>query len=164
MTMADRIVVMNGGRIEQIGAPLELYDRPVNRFVASFIGSPAMSFISGTYRRNSLGAAIELADGGLLPVNPVDAPDGTVVDVGIRPENYVLLDNGPLQFQTEVVETTGPETHVFGRIAGAEVRCVFRLRLDPAPGTVLRLGAEPGHIHIFDATTGLRLPSTATVQ
>ncbi len=164
MTMADRIVVMNGGRIEQIGAPLELYDRPVNRFVASFIGSPAMSFISGTYRRNSLGAAIALADGGLLPVNPVDAPDGTVVDVGIRPENYVLLDNGPLQFQTEVVETTGPETHVFGRIAGAEVRCVFRLRLDPAPGTVLRLGAEPGHIHIFDATTGLRLPSTATVQ
>ena len=164
MTMADRIVVMNGGRIEQIGAPLELYDRPVNRFVASFIGSPAMSFISGTYRRTATGAAIQLADGGLLPVNPVDAPDGTVVDVGIRPENYVLLDDGPLQFQTEVVETTGPETHVFGRIADAEVRCVFRLRLDPAPGTVLRLGAEPDHIHIFDATTGLRLPSTATVQ
>jgi multiple sugar transport system ATP-binding protein len=155
---------MNGGRIEQIGAPLELYDRPVNRFVASFIGSPAMSFISGIYRHDGAGAAIEFGDGARLPVHAVEAADGTRVDVGIRPENYLLVENGPLPFETEVVETTGPETHVFGRIGAEEVRCVFRLRLDPAPGTVLRLAAEPEHIHLFDATTGMRLGPIVPVQ
>ncbi|MBN9311084.1 sn-glycerol-3-phosphate ABC transporter ATP-binding protein UgpC [Devosia sp.] len=164
MTMADRIVVMNAGRIEQIGTPLELYDRPANRFVASFIGSPAMSFISGTYHRRGTDAVVDLTGGGTLPVNPVDAPDGTRVDVGIRPENYVFADDGALQFKVEVVEPTGPETHVFGTIANEEVRCVFRIRLDPEPGSILRLTAEREHIHLFDAASGVRLAETARVQ
>jgi hypothetical protein len=154
MTMADRIVVMNAGHIEQIGSPLELYDKPANVFVASFIGSPAMSFISGTYHPRDIGAVVELADGALLPVHPVSAPDGAAVEVGIRPENYLFTDNGPLQLVVEVVEPTGPETHVFGRMAGKEVRCVFRIRLDPALGSTLQLGAAPDHIHLFDATSG----------
>ncbi|WP_374619323.1 ABC transporter ATP-binding protein [Devosia sp.] len=157
MTMADRIVVMNAGRIEQIGAPLELYDRPANVFVASFIGSPAMSFVSGTYRSRDIGAVVELADGALLPVHPVRATDGTAVEVGIRPENYQFAEGGPLKLEVEVVEPTGPETHVFGRMAGKEVRCVFRIRLDPAPGSTLQLGAAPDNIHLFDATSGERL-------
>ncbi len=164
MTMADRIVVMNAGRIEQIGSPLELYDRPANRFVASFIGSPAMSFIAGTYRSREGGAVVELAEGGVLPVLPVEAPDGSAVDVGVRPENYLLAEDGPLQLAVEVVEPTGPETHVFGQMGGHDVRCVFRSRLNPAPGTVLRLSAQPQHIHLFDIRSGIRLAERATVQ
>ncbi len=162
MTMADRIVVMNGGHIEQIGAPLELYDRPANRFVASFIGSPAMSFLSGTYSRQDGGqSAVVLNDGSRLPVNAIDVADGVKVEVGIRPENYLLAENGPLTLAVEVVEPTGPETHVIGTIAGEEIRCVFRTRLDPAPGTKLSVSAEPQHIHIFDVANGRRLPPVA---
>ena len=157
MTMADRIVVMNAGHIEQIGSPLELYDRPANKFVASFIGSPAMSFFSGTYRRRDGKALVELKDGGLLPVAAATIADGTAVDVGIRPENYLFAEDGPLHLTVEVVEPTGPETHVFGQICDEDVRCVFRLRLDPAPGTILRLTAEPQHIHLFDAGSGIRI-------
>ena len=158
MTMADRIVVMNAGRIEQIGTPLELYDRPANRFVASFIGSPAMSFISGTYSHDGGGASVVLGDGARLAVTPVAVADGVKVDVGIRPENYMLAEDGAITLAVEVVEPTGPETHIVGKIVGEEVRCVFRARLHPAPGTKLRLTAKPGHINIFDAATGQRLP------
>jgi multiple sugar transport system ATP-binding protein len=157
MTMADRIVVMNAGRIEQLGTPLELYDRPANKFVASFIGSPAMSFISGTYRLAGASAVVELEDGSVLQVDPAVTPDGTAVDVGIRPENYLLDADGPLTLSVQVVEPTGPETHVFGQMAGHEVRCVFRIRLDPKPGDVLRLTAATNHIHLFDKATGVRL-------
>ncbi len=157
MTMADRIVVMNAGRIEQVGSPLELYDFPANRFVASFIGSPAMSFLAGTYRQSGSEAAVTLKDGGTLKVTPVAAADGSAVSVGIRPENYLFVENGPIRLTVQVVEPTGPETHVFGTVAGEEVRCVFRLRLDPEPGTVLQLGAEPASIHLFDAVSGARL-------
>ena len=163
MTMADRIVVMNAGHIEQIGTPLELYDRPANTFVASFIGSPAMSFISGTYRtREKTGAVVELANGEALPVSAVAAADGTRVEVGIRPENYLFADDGPLHLTVEVVEPTGPETHVFGQMGGQDVRCVFRIRLDPEPGSILRLTAAPENIHLFDATTGARLAEART--
>ncbi|MET3925464.1 sn-glycerol-3-phosphate ABC transporter ATP-binding protein UgpC [Devosia sp. 2618] len=165
MTMADRIVVMNGGRIEQIGAPLELYDRPANRFVASFIGSPAMSFISGTYSQQPDGsAAVILSDGAKLAITPVPMANNTKIEVGIRPENYIIAEDGPITLAVEVVEPTGPETHVIGKIGGEEVRCVFRLRLDPAPGTLLHLTAEPKHIHIFDATSGQRIPQTDVGQ
>jgi multiple sugar transport system ATP-binding protein len=162
MTMADRIVVMNAGRIEQIGTPLELYDRPVNRFVASFIGSPAMNFIAGEYRIDDGKASVRLADGALIGVNPVSAGDGTRVEIGIRPENHILSADGPLRLTVQVVEPTGPETHVFGEMSGDEVRCVFRERLHPELGTVLRLSAKPDDIHLFDAATGQRLPSTGT--
>jgi len=157
MTMADRIVVMNAGHIEQIGTPLELYDFPANKFVAGFIGSPAMSFVSGVYRARDLGAVVEFSDGSILPVRSVSAPDGTAVDVGIRPENYLFAEGAPLALSVEVVEPTGPETHVYGQIAGQEVRAVFRIRLDPKPGDVLRLTAEPNNIHLFDQTSGARL-------
>jgi multiple sugar transport system ATP-binding protein len=157
MTMADRIVVMDGGRIEQVGTPLELYDRPVNRFVAGFIGSPAMSFLDAQYRRTTGGAELVLTDGAVLSVPPLDAEDGTAVSIGVRPENYRLAEDGPLSHLVEVVEPTGPETHVVGQMAGQEVRCVFRERLQPRPGDRLRLTALPEHIHVFSAATGTRL-------
>lgn len=155
--MADRIVVMDAGRIEQVGTPLELYDRPVNRFVAGFIGSPAMAFLDARYRRTPKGTEVVLADGAVLQVPPLEAENGTEVSIGIRPEKYRLDAEGALSQRVEVVEPTGPETHVVGQIAGKEVRCVFRERLQPQPGDELRLTALPEDIHIFAATSGARL-------
>ena len=152
MTMADRIVVMNGGRIEQVGTPLELYDRPGNRFVASFIGSPAMSFLEA---RLAGGAAV-LSDGARLPVAPGLGADGPVT-LGIRPECYRRDPDGPLALSVEVVEPTGPEIHVFGRIADAEVRVIFRDRMLPAPGEEIRLSVPVEDVHLFAPENGERL-------
>ncbi|WP_306119213.1 MULTISPECIES: sn-glycerol-3-phosphate ABC transporter ATP-binding protein UgpC [unclassified Roseitalea] len=157
MTMADRIVVMNGGRIEQTGAPLELYDRPANRFVAGFIGSPAMGFLSGRYVTGGNGPAVHIGDQAVLPVAPVAAADGTPVTVGLRPENFRRDADGPLAMTVEVVEPTGPEIHVFGHIAGTEIRAVFRDRDIPEPGETLHLGVDPALVHVFDDGSGQRL-------
>jgi len=151
MTMADRIVVMNGGRIEQIGSPLEVYDRPVNRFVAGFIGSPAMSFLDARYRGAEAGPAVSLADGSLLPTARAACAEGAPLVVGIRPDSFRRDPQGPLTMTVEVVEPTGPETHVYGEVAGAEVRAVFRDRDLPKPGDRLRLSVDPGEVHLFDA-------------
>ena len=158
MTMADRIVVMNAGRIEQVGSPLELYDFPVNRFVASFLGSPSMSFIPGVVERGDGPAQLRVADGVALPLGETSAASGRTVAIGVRPEHYrVSGQSGAVPFKVAVVEPTGAETHIFGQIAGAEVRCVFRERLAAAPGDVLRLSVDPKHIHVFDAESGVRL-------
>jgi multiple sugar transport system ATP-binding protein len=151
MTMADRIVVMNAGRIEQAGSPLELYDRPANLFVAGFIGSPAMALLPG---RLEAGAAV-LEDGARLPCASPDT--GRAVTVGVRPEAWRRDPHGPAALAVEVVEPTGPEIHVFGRIAGAPLRVVFRDRVLPAPGETLRLSVDPAALHLFDAATGARL-------
>jgi multiple sugar transport system ATP-binding protein len=153
MTMADRIVVMNGGRIEQVGTPLELYDRPANRFVAGFIGSPAMSFLEG---RLDGGASAVLSDGTRLPVAG-NAAAGGPVTVGIRPESYRRDGEGPLALTVEVVEPTGPEIHVFGRIADEDVRVVFRDRVLPKPGEQLRLSVPVEDVHLFEQQSGNRL-------
>lgn len=153
MTMADRIVVMNEGRIEQVGAPLELYDRPVNRFVAGFLGSPAMSFLPATITPE--GVTIEGA--GTISAGPAGAAVGSRVSLGIRPESFVHDPSGPIAFAVSVIEPTGPETHVFGSIGEHEVRVVFRERLDTRPGDVLPLSVPQDKLHLFDAATGARL-------
>jgi len=158
MTMADRIVVMNAGQIEQVGSPLELYDFPVNRFVASFLGSPSMSFIPGVVERGDGPAQLRVAADVVLPLGESAAASGRKVEAGIRPEHYRVSDQpGAIPFEVAVVEPTGAETHIFGQIAGAEVRCVFRERIDVAPGEVMPLSIEPRHVHVFDAETGARL-------
>jgi len=154
MTMADRIVVMNGGRIEQSGTPLDLYDRPANRFVAGFLGSPAMGFLAGRFRAD--GPAVVLEDGAELPV-AASAGDGTRVSVGIRPECFRRDPDGPMALTVAVVEPTGPEILVFGHIAGTEVRVVFRDRVLPGVGEVIRLSVDEADIHLFDDSTGERL-------
>jgi multiple sugar transport system ATP-binding protein len=151
MTMADRIVVMDRGRIAQVGKPLEIYDRPANLFVAGFIGSPAMTFLPG----EGVNGAVRLTDGTHLPAPGTTA--GRKVVAGIRPESYVRDPEGTLMLSVEVVEPTGPEVHVFGRIAGNEVRIVLRDRDIPAPGDRLALGVLPGAVALFDAGTGERL-------
>ncbi|ESZ55601.1 hypothetical protein X728_28895 [Mesorhizobium sp. L103C120A0] len=116
MTMADKIVVMHNGAIEQIGAPLEVYDRPANPFVAQFIGSPAMNIFRG--RMDSQGrSVVETAEGISLPVaNAPAGLRGRQVVYGIRPE-HISLDPKGLGAEIVVVEPTGPETQVTLRMS-----------------------------------------------
>ncbi|WP_295805843.1 sn-glycerol-3-phosphate ABC transporter ATP-binding protein UgpC [uncultured Nitratireductor sp.] len=156
MTMADRIVVMNGGNIEQVGTPLELYDRPANTFVAGFIGSPAMSFLDAKTASADGAPVAVLSEGTKLPIAP-GRGEGRPVTVGIRPESYRRDPQGPLVLHVEVVEPTGPEIHVFGTIAGEDVRVVLRDRELPRPGEELRLSVPVEHVHLFDHDDGRRL-------
>jgi len=158
MTMADRIVVMNAGRIEQAGPPLDLYDRPRNKFVAGFLGSPAMSFIEGVVTNRNGTPTVSTAEGLAIPVVRTKAAEGQPVDLGIRPEDYCLAGSGSgIPMTVSVVEPTGAETHIHGSIGPAEIRCVLRERLDVAPGTVLNLSVAPERTHLFDRVSGLRL-------
>ncbi|MBC2885654.1 sn-glycerol-3-phosphate ABC transporter ATP-binding protein UgpC [Ochrobactrum sp. CM-21-5] len=153
MTMADRIVVMNQGKIQQVGAPLDLYDRPANKFVAGFIGSPSMSFIPGVVRDG----VFRTQNGEEIAVSGCAGPERTA-EAGIRPENFMLAQDGKgLTLAVEVIEPTGPETHVYGRLAGEAVRAVFRERVSLAPGDRIRITARPEHIHLFDKDSGLPL-------
>ena len=152
MTMADQIVVMHDGRVEQIGAPLELYDRPANRFVAGFIGSPAMNFIEGTVQGGQLVATntrLPLPQGG-------NRPDGSRLVYGIRPEHLDLADDG-VEVEVVVVEPTGSETQLVARLGGQDVIAVFRERHNFAPGQKIRLRPRNGLVHLFDPDNGQRL-------
>jgi multiple sugar transport system ATP-binding protein len=157
MTLADRIVVMNAGRIEQEGPPLELYDRPGNRFVAGFLGSPAMSFIEGRVERESSQTFVRAASGLRLPAPATRAGDGQEVVLGIRPEEYRLTNGDGVPLTIGVVEPTGAETQVFGAIGSDEVRCVFRDRIQFKPGALVSVTWDSGRTHLFDRETGIRL-------
>ena len=152
MTMADKIVVMNHGRIEQAGAPLELYDRPANLFVAGFIGSPAMNMLAGRIKDGSF------IDGGGThwPLPPAHAGrDGAEVVYGIRPEHLRLDPNG-IQARIQVVEPTGSETQVTLRIGEISVMGAFRERIVANHGDVLAISPDLALVHIFDKATGQR--------
>ncbi len=159
MTMGDRIVVMREGHIEQIGSPLQLYDHPVNLFVAGFIGSPAMNLLPGTLRRNgSGGVEVELADGTRLPA-PRDAPgvDGQRVVFGTRPEHLALADGSGIAAEVAVIEPTGADTFVSCRHHGAELAVVFRERYPFRPGSTIHLQPDLARAHVFDADSGRAL-------
>ena len=156
MTMADRIVVMNHGVVEQSGSPLDLYDRPENLFVAGFIGSPAMNLLAGKIRVNGK-PSFETADGIVLPLSTAPAnSDGKPAIYGIRPEHLSLGGNS-LKANVTVVEPTGSETQVFAKLGGEEVVAVFRERHQFNPGDTVRLKPNPTLVHLFDETTGKRL-------
>jgi multiple sugar transport system ATP-binding protein len=156
MTMADRIVVMHDGLVEQIGAPLELYDRPDNLFVAGFIGSPAMNLLRGTIRLN--GSASFAGPGGItLPLDAAPAgTDGKPAVYGIRPEHFTIADDGA-EAEVQVVEPTGSELHVVAKLGGEDIIAVFRERLKFKPGDKIRLKPDPRLVHLFDEPTGKRL-------
>jgi multiple sugar transport system ATP-binding protein len=157
MTMADKIVVMNAGSIEQIGAPLELYDRPRNTFVASFIGSPSMNLVEGTLT-NDNAPSIQLAGGVTLPVsNPPSEATGRKIIFGIRPEHIEMDPQMGLSTKVIAVEPTGSETFATVAVGTETFTCVFRARLHLTVGAELRLNFSRGQNHFFDAKTRLRI-------
>ena len=160
MTMADKIVVLHDGRVEQIGSPLHLYDQPDNVFVATFIGSPAMNMISGTIGAD---ATIFVAmDGTRLPIEPgYSILAGTMATYGLRPEHLLLSDAASGAPATiNVVEPTGSETQVLFSFAGQQLIGVFRERIADRPGEVLFLRPDVSKVCLFDAATGLRIIKT----
>ena len=155
MTMADKIVVMQAGRIEQVGAPLELFDKPANLFVAGFIGSPAMNMLTGVVRTGEK-PAVEV-DGIHMPFSGAgQVADGQVVVYGVRPEHIELSADG-FPARVAVVEPTGSETLVFLRFANSELVALFRERHSFRPGDTLTVRPRAELAHLFDGQTGKRL-------
>jgi multiple sugar transport system ATP-binding protein len=156
MTMADKIVVMHDGLVEQMGTPLALYDRPDNMFVAGFIGSPAMNFLEGRIKADGT-IGVETAHGHLLPlVGAPAASDGRAVVYGIRPEHIELSDRG-VEAEVAVIEPTGSETQLVARVGDQEIIALFRERHALVPGQKIRLQPRAELAHLFDKETGLRL-------
>jgi multiple sugar transport system ATP-binding protein len=155
MTMADKIVVLHGGFIEQIGAPLDLYDRPANLFVAGFIGSPSMNFIDGKIEegvfRSDKGLALPLPAG-----LPVAQYGGRALVYGIRPE-HIRAINGGLPGKVEIVEGTGSEIYAKIDCRGQQISCLFRERLDIRFGETVAISIDANSVHLFDKTSGKRL-------
>ena len=154
MTMADKIVVLQNGVIEQIGSPLDLYDNPANQFVAGFIGSPAMNFFTGDVEVHGNKLVARL-NSGTLPLNETKhISAGQKIKIGIRPENLIITDSG-ISATASVIEPTGPETHVVLRdIEGSEITLVSRERRNFEVGEKLHLTVKPNNMHIFDSENG----------
>ncbi|KQT52430.1 MULTISPECIES: ABC transporter ATP-binding protein [unclassified Aureimonas] len=155
MTMADKIVVLKDGRVEQIGSPLDLYDRPANAFVAGFIGSPSMNMLKGRIRAGETPSVV-LESGLVLPLSAAPAgSDGRPVLYGIRPEHFT--HEGPGSAEVVLVETTGSETQIIARFGGERITVVFHDRFLAPAGALIPLTPDPGRAHLFDAETGVRL-------
>ena len=158
MTMADQIVVMRDGVVEQRGKPLELYDHPANLFVAGFIGSPAMNFLPGRMHRDASGPHVHVGDVKLPVARGVTASDGQSVIVGVRPEHLTLASGSAgLGATVVVVEPTGADTQVFAKIGATDVTAVFRERHDFRSGETIRLVPDHERTHLFDAESGKSL-------
>jgi len=158
MTMADRIVVMHDGRVEQIGTPLNLYDHPGNLFVAQFIGSPAMNVIEGTVRRANGAGHVEAAGGVLWPLGAAAASEGQAVAYGVRPEHLGLTSaSGGVPAEIIVVEPTGAETELLVQAGAAQLTLVTHGRPQVNPGDRIGLSIEPGAVHLFDQKSGQRI-------
>jgi multiple sugar transport system ATP-binding protein len=161
MTMADRIVVMRDGNVEQIGAPLELYDSPKNLFVAGFIGSPAMNLFKGTIEANGRQGFVT-NDGAFVSLKPSSSLSGLAgrpLVFGIRPEHLHLTGEGNPGFDAtaKIVEPTGSETQVMANVGSTDIIALFRERHTVAQGDTLRLA--PSQYHLFDAGSGERVIS-----
>ncbi len=159
MTMADKIVVMNDGNVEQIGSSLDLYDNPKNLFVATFIGSPAMNLMSGTYNKRSkqfisqAGSKVKLAAA-------LQAEDGQELTIGVRPEHLDLIKpktKTDIKAKVSVTEPTGTDTLVFARHGDEEIVAMFRDRHDLSPGDEIMLRPQANTVHVFDPQTGDRI-------
>ncbi len=159
MTMADRIVVMDRGRIQQVGAPLELYDRPANKFVAGFIGSPSMSFVSGALKTTAderPGSRRPAADGLRLPGRRSRPA------VWWRPASGPNISSSAMpttRWPSRSTSSSRPAPKPMSTVpwAATTVRAVFRDRLQVKPGDLLPVSVDPGNIHLFDKATGLPL-------
>ena len=162
MTLADRLIVMNAGVADQIGTPMDVYDRPASVFVAGFIGSPSMNFLAAKVSAGS--KAVEIAGLGVsgvaLPLaRPTSAPGGTAVALGIRPEHLLPASDGPLEFTIELAEPLGADTLLHGHFGDARELVTVRQggHVLAKPGDKRRFAADPGNLHLFDSQTGKRI-------
>ncbi|AGB74810.1 MULTISPECIES: ABC transporter ATP-binding protein [Rhizobium] len=148
MTLADRIVAMHGGVVQQVGSPLELYDRPANLFVAGFIGSPGMNFLDATYEGNG----VKLKDGTLVPLpGPLQLAAGTKVTLGIRPEHVVLSsDPSDIAANVELIEPTGFGIILHLSLHGLPFKVFTLDRTALGSGTQVYVGFPAQHLHVFD--------------
>jgi multiple sugar transport system ATP-binding protein len=160
MTMADRIAVMSEGRLQQVGPPQAVYDRPHNLFVARFIGSPPMNTVPGTVVLTSVGTAVQLG-GQTIDIDAVTAEplaEGTSVIIGVRPEHLVVDPEGQVDADVRAVEWLGHERLVVCDLAGHQITVRQSSGDEPvAAGDRLRLSAEAGQVHLFDPDTTERL-------
>lgn len=151
MTMADRMIVMNSGRAEQIGTPLEVYERPQTLFAAQFIGSPSMNVLDGTVTD----AGLTIGEAKLATHQKTKG----AVTVGIRPEHVIADPKGPLSMTVQMGEPLGANTLLHGRITGG--KDVFTVSLagvhHAVAGEIVRFRVDPDNLHFFDQATGDRL-------
>ena len=155
MTMADKIVVLHDGDIEQVGRPLDLYDRPANLFVAGFIGSPSMNFLDGRIEEG-----VFRTDRGLVLPLPADvSPErvgGRQLVYGIRPE-HIRADAQGIQGRAAIIEGTGSEIFAKLDCGNQQISCLFRERLDIRFGDTIGISIDPRQVHLFDKATGGRI-------
>ena len=149
MTMGDKIVVLNGGKVEQTGAPLELYDRPANIFVAGFLGSPAMNFIEGVIEIED-GPRLRLDGGSALLAKAPHAWNDRPVIYGIRPEDVRLDPEAGVPATVVAVEPTGYETHVLMKLGEKEIVAIIRERGAFAARDVIKISLASPIAHFFD--------------
>ena len=155
MTMADKIVVMNEGLVEQIGSPLELYDKPVNIFVAGFIGSPSMNMLNASINSNS----INLGNAGSIPIIRKTISENNLdIILGIRPSHMNISKNGEgLKFQIDVIEPTGADSLVYGRINDTECCVQTSERLNLKSGEIIHILPNEDNLHFFDNQSNERI-------
>ncbi|TCU15125.1 ABC transporter ATP-binding protein [Rhizobium sullae] len=148
MTLADRIVAMHGGVVQQVGSPLELYDRPANLFVAGFIGSPGMNFLDAIYEASG----VRLKDGTLVPLSaPLALSSGAKVTLGIRPEHVVMSDQSGISAEVELVEPTGFGIILHLSLHGLPFKVFTLDREALASGPKVDVSFPAQHLHLFDS-------------
>jgi len=152
MTLADRIAVLNGGRIEQIGTPIELYNNPTNRFVAGFIGSPAMNFVAGKVVNGH--AVVPRASNALPHVAMPGLPEGADIEFGLRPEHISLTNETGLPAVVQQVDQTGSQTHLVVEVFGQAVTVVLDGMVMLEPGDNIKISTKIEDIYLFNASDG----------
>ena len=165
MTMADRIAVLNAGKLEQFGTPEELFMHPANKFVARFIGSPSMNVFPATLKAGGETAQVEALDFGTLdlPVEAGSLAAGTALEIGIRPQHLRPTEGAGARYTVSYAESIGTETYVYGNMAGTADEIILHIpdHRKFVPGQVINVAVDPKLVHVFRADTGLTLPARA---
>ena len=158
MTMGDRIVVMNQGVIEQIGHPLDVFDKPKNLFVAGFVGSPAMNLLTGKMGIAGDHAVFRRSDELSVPMPQAAAKyNGRAVTLGIRPHQLGIDLRGGFEAEVRDIQPTGVETILLCRLAGQDGLVQTTERITGKAGDRIRLSMNTGNLHLFDTASGERL-------
>jgi sn-glycerol 3-phosphate transport system ATP-binding protein len=162
MTLADRLIVMNAGVADQIGTPMDVYDRPASVFVAGFIGSPAMNFLAARIGPGS--RSVELTSPGAQPVTlplaaATSAAPGTPIALGLRPEHLLPASDGALEFEIDMAEPLGADTLLHGRFGSARELVTVRQggHVTARAGEKRRFSIDATRLHLFDSQTGRRI-------